>query len=435
MIHTKAKTQKNDKRIAVVGLGYVGLPLALLLSEKQYDVVGIDIVKSKVESINSRISPFPDTHIDKQLQNTNLVATTDYSKISESSKIIICVPTPVNSDKSPNYFPLISACESVGSYMVKGQLIVIESTINPGVSEEVVLPILEKNSGLKAGKDFSLAHCPERVNPGDTKWNVANIPRVLGGLDKKSTKMAYALYSSIIDAPIKKMQSLKEAEACKIVENSFRNVNIALVNELAMSFEGLGIDVVSVIQGASTKPFAFMPHYPGCGIGGHCIPVDPHYLIDYAKKTTGFSHHLLKMACDTNEQMPIYTVELLKKGLSEVNHKIEGTKVCVLGLSYKADMADDRESPSHEIIKQLQNVGIKTVAFDPFIPQKSDAITIQSAIADCVAIIVATNHTEFLHLSPSQLEGTSVKLIIDGRNCLNSKQFAMSSILYKGVGR
>lgn len=431
----KITKSKKNNGIGVVGLGYVGLPLALLLSEKQYDVIGIDIDKSKVDLINSRTSPFFDTNIHKQLKKTKLVATTEYSQISGVSTIIICVPTPVNSDKSPNYFPLISACESVASYIVKDQLIVIESTINPGVSEEVVLPILEKKSGLIAGSDFSLAHCPERVNPGDEKWNVSNIPRVIGGLDEKSLQLAYKMYSSIVDAPIKLMQSLKEAEACKIVENSFRNVNIALVNELAMSFEGIGIDVVNVIQGASTKPFAFMPHFPGCGIGGHCIPVDPHYLIDYARKTTGFSHHLLKMACDTNEQMPIYTVELLKKGLSEVNQKVEGMKVCVLGLSYKADMADDRESPSYEIIKELQNAGMKVVAFDPFIPNKSHAPTIQSAIKDCVAIVVATGHAEFLHLSPSHLEGTSVKLIIDGRNCLNSKQFAMSSIVYKGIGR
>lgn len=429
------KKQKKIKSVAVVGLGYVGLPLALLLLENGYDVIGLDIDRPKVDSINLRIAPFENTHIQKQLEKITLLATTDFKKISDVSTIIICVPTPVNADKSPNYLPLISACESVASNMVKGQLIIIESTVNPGVSEELILPILIKKTGLLPGKEFSLAHCPERINPGDSNWNVSNIPRVLGALDKKSMMLALSLYTSIISAPIKSMQTLKEAEACKIVENSFRNVNIALVNELAMSFEKLGIDVVNVIEGASTKPFAFMPHYPGCGIGGHCIPVDPHYLIDYAQRTTGFSHSLLKMACDTNEKMPLYTVELVKTGLTEVNQEIIGTKVCVLGLTYKADVADDRESPSYEIIRELQTLGLEVSIFDPYIPAKSSALTMSDAINDCAAIVIITNHTQFLDLSPSYLEGTSVRLIVDGRNCLNATKFGLSSILYKGIGR
>jgi UDP-N-acetyl-D-glucosamine dehydrogenase len=279
----------NNRTIVVIGLGYVGLPLALLADRKGYKVIGIDVISEKVELLNRRTVPFADQEIAEQLKNSSLEATTDFSRIKDVSIIIICVPTPIYENNMPNFEPVENACRSIAPFLQKEQLVVLESTVNPGFCENIVLPILEKESGLKCGKDFYLAHCPERINPGDKKWNIENINRVVGGFDETGLQKAIEFYKSIISAEIKPMASLKEAEAVKIVENAFRDINIAFVNELAMSFSRLNIDVVNVINGAATKPFSFMPHYPGCGVGGHCIPVDPYYLIEYAKKN-GFKY-------------------------------------------------------------------------------------------------------------------------------------------------
>ncbi|MDQ5889745.1 MAG: dh protein, partial [Patescibacteria group bacterium] len=271
---------EKDNKVTVLGLGYVGLPLALLASRKGYKVVGVDLNIEKIDLIKQKKSPFQDDELQKEIEQTSLNVSNSFESIRETDIVIICVPTPVDDNKMPDYTPIESACESIGPHLKKGQLVILESTVNPGVCEEVVIPILERVSNLKVGKDLSLAHCPERINPGDKKWNVSNIPRVVGGFDSESLNRAVTFYTNIVDASIKPMGSLKEAEAVKIVENSFRNINIAFVNELARSFAKMDIDVVNVIDGAATKPFAFMAHYPSCGIGGHCIPVDPYYLIE-----------------------------------------------------------------------------------------------------------------------------------------------------------
>jgi len=339
--------------VAVIGLGYVGLPLALLVDSKGYDVIGIDYDVRKVDSVNSGKSTFVDQEISTQLQARKLNAQNNYAGIEKAQVVIVCVPTPVDSEYMPDLGPVSSACTEISKNLVRGQLVIIESTINPGVCEEVILPILEKHSGLVCGRDFFLAHCPERINPGDEKWNVSNINRVVGGYDKKSLDLAVQFYESIIEASIKPMGSLKEAEAVKIVENSFRDINIAFVNELAMSFTKLGIDVVNVIDGAATKPFAFMAHYPGAGVGGHCIPVDPYYLIEYAKQN-GFNHKFLAVAREINNAMPQFVIDQLKESFLDIGKKIEDSKVTVLGLSYKANVGDVRESPAIEIIKLLR---------------------------------------------------------------------------------
>lgn len=274
---------QKTKSIAVIGLGYVGLPLALLAERKGFAVIGLDIDKEKISLIRNKVSPFKDDAISEELKSTSIVVTTEPSSLAEVDVIIICVPTPVHKNHLPNLEPVIRASKSIAQYLKRGQLVVLESTVNPGVSENVIIPLLEE-SGLKAGKDFYVSHCPERINPGDTKWSLVNIPRVVGSLEKVGLEKTLALYRSLIEADIVPMHSLKEAEAVKVVENSFRDINIAFVNELAMSFSTLGIDVTNVIKGAATKPFAFMPHFPGVGVGGHCIPVDPYYLIEYAQK-------------------------------------------------------------------------------------------------------------------------------------------------------
>jgi nucleotide sugar dehydrogenase len=333
----------------------------------------------------------------------------------------------------PNLEPVISACESMASFISSGQLIVLESTVNPGVSEEIIIPILEKNSGLKAGKDFYIAHCPERIDPGNSNWDVETIPRVVGSLEEKGLKKAVAFYESILKSKVKPMESLKEAEAVKIVENAFRDVNIAFVNELAMSFQCLGIDAVNVIEGAATKPFAFMPHFPGCGVGGHCIPVDPYYLIDYAKKN-GFHHEILSLARKINNNMPKYVIDLLVTKLQKINCKLPTTRVAVLGLAYKPDIDDDRESPAYKIINSLQNFGAKVVAYDPFV-KSSSAASLESALSGAQAVIIATAHSEFRCLQPADFLKAGVKIVIDGRNCLNKEIFINSDLLYQGIGR
>lgn len=420
--------------IAVVGLGYVGLPLALLSGRKGNTVIGVDIDAKRVALLNARVVPLLDTETAKQLKSSNIEATTDFSRIKDASVIIICVPTPVYKNRMPNLEPVQTACKGIAPHLQAGQLVVLESTVNPGICENIVLPILQKESGLQCGKDFYLAHCPERINPGDKKWNVENIPRVVGGFDAVSLQKAISFYSSIIGAEIKPMASLKEAEAVKIVENAFRDINIAFVNELAMSFSRLGIDTVHVIDGAATKPFAFMPHYPGVGVGGHCIPVDPYYLIDYAKQN-GFSHEFLSLARRINDGMPKFAVDLTVKGLGEAGIAIKGATVAVLGLAYKPEIGDCRESPSFEIIKHLEAYGAKVVSFDPFVLDGSTVKTLDEAVKGADAIILATCHNVFKELEPDYLVKNGVKVIIDGRNCLPKAEFLAAGIIYKGIGR
>jgi len=425
----------RDKKVAVIGLGYVGLPLALLASKKGFYTTGIDLDEKRVKLIQGRISPFYDETIQKELQTTSLKVSNNFKEVASTDVVIICVPTPVDEYKMPDYSFIQGACENISPYLKKDQCIILESTVNPGVCEEIMIPIIERVSKLKVGKDISVAHCPERINPGDKKWNVSNIPRVVGGLDKKSLEMAVEFYRSIIDAEIKPMASLKETEAVKIVENSFRNINIAFVNELAKSFARLNIDVVNVINGAATKPFAFMPHYPGCGIGGHCIPVDPYYLIEYAFKTNGFKHDFLALACKTNESMHQYTADMVRDELSKKGILIENARVAVLGLAYKKDIDDCRASPSFEVMKYLGEMGAKVVSYDPHVLSRSSVKTLKEALIGTDAVLVATDHEEFRNLSVDDLESFNIKSVIDGRNCLKKEDFLTSSISYKGVGR
>ena len=427
--------QKEQKTVTVIGLGYVGLPLALLVDRKGYRVIGIDTNEQKIKLLREKIVPFKDITLEKDLKKSNLEATTDFAGVKEADIIVICVPTPVYENKMPNLEPIESACRAIAPHLQHGALVVLESTVNPGVCDTIVIPLLERGSSLKAGKDFFVAHCPERVNPGDIKWHVGNIPRVVGSLEAIGLEKALAFYQSIIDAEIKPMGSLMEAEAVKIVENSFRDVNIAFVNELAMSFSTLGIDTVRVIQGAATKPFAFMAHYPGCGVGGHCIPVDPYYLIEYAREN-GFHHEFLSLARQINARMPEYTVEQVILALKKKEIAISRAKITVLGLAYKADIDDRRESPSFEIIACLKKAGTKVVTYDPFVPDMSDAATLDEALAGADAVVVATNHSVFVDtLTPEYLGAHGIKMVIDGRNCLDKGKIMSAGIDYIGIGR
>lgn len=424
----------QNKALAVIGLGYVGLPLALLASKKGWKTIGIDNSSEKVVMLQRKESPIVDEKISKDLKTTTFRATIDFSEVKNVSIVVICVPTPVHENHVPDLGPVESACKGIAPHLQKGQLVILESTVNPGVSESVVLPILEKESGLQAGRDFYLAHCPERINPGDTKWNVENIPRVVGSLEEVGLMRAIEFYSSIITGAVKPMGSLQEAEAVKIVENSFRDINIAFVNELARSFSHLGIDVVRVIEGAATKPFAFMPHYPGAGVGGHCIPVDPYYLIEYAK-VNGFQHDFLALARRINNSMPQFTAELVQSALNEKKKAINGARVAVLGLAYKSDISDCRESPSFEIIKHLRELGASVVAHDPFVLQKSDAQSLDEALEGSDAVVIATAHSVFKALTPDDFKKYGIEVIVDGRNTLDREAIKKAGLVYRGIGR
>ncbi|TXH00716.1 MAG: nucleotide sugar dehydrogenase [Candidatus Moraniibacteriota bacterium] len=420
--------------VAVIGLGYVGLPLALRASERGYRVIGLDTSEKKIALLKERQSPIPDPALIEQMKQFEFTPTTDPSTLREADIILICVPTPVDEMYYPDLTPVREAATMAAKNLKKGALVVLESTVNPGVSEEVIQPILEAE-GHTVGSDVYLAHCPERINPGDPKWNVSNIPRVVGATDATGLERALDFYRAIVDGEIRPMKSIREAEAVKIVENSFRDINIAFVNELARSFDVLGIDTKDVIEGAATKPFAFMPHFPSCGVGGHCIPVDPYYLIERAKQS-GFDHRFLKIAREINNQMPLYTVELLQDALNEEKMALNGTVVGVLGLAYKANIDDLRESPSLRIIKALQDHKAEVITFDPHVLGRSTEKSLETFLEKADCLILATDHRVFKEqLTPELLKQYNIEVLIDGKNCLDKKAFQSAGILYKGIGR
>jgi nucleotide sugar dehydrogenase len=420
--------------IAVVGLGYVGLPLALLAANKNLTVVGLDIDQRKIDSLANKKSYIDDVS-DQQVANSAATFSNDFTLIKNIDAVIICVPTPVSEEKQPDLTPVRGAVSAVAPYLKDGALVVIESTINPGVCDEIVLPLLEEVSGKKVGKDIYLAHCPERINPGDPKWNVSNINRVVGANSQVELDAAVALYEHLIDAEIKPMGTIKEAEAVKVVENSFRDINIAFVNELAMSFHKLGINVENVIDGAATKPFAFMPHRPGAGVGGHCIPVDPYYLIEYAH-SYGFEHDFLRLARNINEDMPQFTISLLSEALNEVKLPLNGTHITLLGLSYKANVGDDRESPANALRNLLNKAEAKVTVYDPYITHNSTVNSLKDAVNDASALVIATGHDEFKNFDFQALANEGVKIIIDGRNVYRHKinEIKSAGLIYKGIG-
>lgn len=421
--------------VTVVGLGYVGLPLAVLSAMKGYTTQGLEHNAEKVDLVNRGKNFLQDEFLKENFRSGMVKASTKSAILKKSDIIIVCVPTPVDAQYNPDLGPVRGAIAAIAQNInaKKRPLVIIESTINPGVCEEVVEPMM-REAELKEGYDYDLAHCPERINPGDPKWNVTNIPRVVGAANAKGLKHAVQFYESILDANVRPMKSLKEAEAAKIVENSFRDINIAFVNELARSFDALGIDVVDVIAGAATKPFAFMPHWPSCGVGGHCIPVDPYYLIERAKKA-GFDHQFLRTARGINNGMPKYTVDLLQNKLNEVGLPMNKTAVGVLGIAYKADVNDVRESPALPIIQQIKRLKANVLTYDPYIPKHSTEKSLKAILKKSTALVLVTNHTMFVTIDPKLFQKHGIKVIIDGKNCLDKTEIEKLGIVYKGIGR
>lgn len=425
--------EKKNQSVCIIGLGYVGLPLAVQSALRGYEVYGLDSDKEKINKISSGKSPIKEDFLEINLPKVNIHATTDSKIIKKCDISIVCVPTPIDEKKLPDLAPVKGAVEDIIKNFKKGQLVIIESTINPGVCEEVIEPMFEE-AGKVVNKDYYLAHCPERINPGDPKWNVTNINRVVGAFDKKGLQWAADFYENIVDGQIMQMSSIREAEAVKIVENSFRDINIAFVNELAKSFDRLGIDVVEAIKGAATKPFSFMAHWPSCGVGGHCIPVDPYYLIERAK-LSGFDHEFMKIARKVNLSMPEYTIELLQDALNEVKMPLNGTTVGVLGLSYKANVSDLRESPVKELVKLLKENKANVLVFDPYVLNKSTVKSLGELFKKSDAILLATDHNEFKKISSEDLKKNGIKVVIDGKNCLDKESIKKLGIVYKGIGR
>ena len=400
MPNLEQKLKNKTAVIGIVGLGYVGLPLALAFSKAGFKVLGFDIQQKRVDLVNkgqSYIADVSSASLSAVVATKDLEATTDQSRIKEVDAICICVPTPLTKTKDPELSYVISESETVSKYLQPGQLVVLESTTYPGTTREVMLPILER-SGLKAGKDFYLAFSPERVDPGSKNFNIKNTPKVVGGIDSKSTKLAELLYSQVADVVVT-VSSPEVAEMTKVFENVFRNVNIALVNELTLLCEKMGISVWEVIDAAATKPFGYMPFYPGPGIGGHCIPLDPYYLANKAREYD-FHTRFIELAADINEQMPYYVVSRIMEALNAKGKSLKGANILMLGVAYKRDVEDTRESPSLKLIQLLREKGANVSYNDPYVANIKVSESTMTSVeltdkrlskADCV--VIATDHT------------------------------------------
>lgn len=417
------KIQQRTATIGVVGLGYVGLPLAVEFAEVGFHVIGLDVQQEKVDLLNSGTSYIPDIPTERLapfVESGHLRATTSYDDLSVVDAISICVPTPLRKTRDPDMSYIIQASQSISKICHSGMLIVLESTTYPGTTEEIILPEIIKND-LVVGEDVFIAFSPERIDPGNKHYSVHNTPKVVGGITSDCSEVAKALYGTAIKE-IVSVSSPTAAEMVKLLENTFRAVNIGLVNEMALMCDKLDVDVWEVIRAAATKPFGFMPFYPGPGLGGHCIPVDPHYL-SWKLKTLNYTARFIELASEVNTSMPLYVVDKIVDGLNNYERSVRGSRVVVLGVAYKRDIDDVRESPALDVISLLREKGADVVFHDPFVPsirlennviQKSQAYSTDLLkSADCVVII--TDHTDFNWNEVAQHS----KLIIDTRNVLN----------------
>ena len=420
MYKTLEKKIKEKKAVVgIIGMGYVGLPLAVELGRVGFTIIGIDINPNKSKLINagkSDIDDISDDDLKPLVKAGKLKVTTDFSVLKEVDCVPICVPTPLSKTKDPDVSYILSAVEEVQKYLHPGQLVILESTTYPGTTEELILPMLEE-TGLKVGKDFFLSFSPERVDPGNPKYGTKNTPRVVGGVTPWCTQVTKLFYEQSITKAVA-VSSTKSAEMVKLLENTFRSVNIGLVNEVALMCDRLKIDVWEIIDAANTKPFGFMPFYPGPGLGGHCIPIDPHYL-SWKLKSLNYYARFIELAGDINSHMPEYVVERTSRALNEREKSLKGTKILILGVAYKRDIRDVRESPALDVIKLLQNAGAEVTYTDPYVPSIRMDDSIMKSVklnaeilksSDCVVII--TDHSNFDYDMVVQ----NAHLIMDTRN-------------------
>jgi len=425
------KIQNKEAKIGIIGLGYVGLPLAIEFCNAGFDVTGFDIDPEKVSLLKEGKSYIK--HIDiSSLLKGSFTPTTDFSRLSDMDCIIICVPTPLNKYREPDMTYVFSTTETIAKYLRKDQLIVLESTTYPGTTDQDLRNILEK-TGLKAGQDFYLAYSPEREDPNNKEFSTRTIPKVVGGYTPKCLEAAKTLYDQIIVKTIR-VSSTSAAEATKLLENIYRSVNIALVNELKMLFDRMGIDIWEVIEAAKTKPFGFQPFYPGPGLGGHCIPIDPFYLTWKAREYD-FSTRFIELAGEINTHMPYYVVQKTIEALNEHGKAIKGAKILILGLAYKKDVDDPRESPSFRLIELLEDKGAIVDYNDPYLPKapkmrkhkiSKESVSLtkeQLSIYDC--ILIATDHSDY----DAEFIIENAKLVIDTRNLIGRIDIKSSKVV------
>jgi UDP-N-acetyl-D-glucosamine dehydrogenase len=419
----KKKIRDRSAKVGVVGLGYVGLPLAMEMAREGYQVTGIDLIREKVEAVNSGISYVLDVPSETLLSFVSankMRATQSLAAVEKLDTLNICVPTPLRKNKDPDLSYVVAAVEAIRNHIRPGQLIILESTTYPGTTKEIVLPILEE-SGLRVGRDFFLAYSPERVDPGNPTYVTRNIPKVVGGVTPRCTEIAVLLYQQFIETVLP-VSSTDCAEMVKLLENTFRSVNIALANEMALACHSFGINVWEVIEAAKSKPFGFMPFYPGPGLGGHCIPVDPYYLT-WKARVNGCEPRLIELAGHINSQMPAFTVQLIADALNEKGKTIKGSRILAIGVAYKRDTNDVRESPALQVLEALYSKGASISFSDPYVSSvnireqtiKSIDLTAEALRSmDCVVIL--TDHSTVDYA----LVAKCSPLIVDTRNALKS---------------
>jgi UDP-N-acetyl-D-glucosamine dehydrogenase len=418
----RRRIESHQARVGVVGLGYVGLPLAVEFAQVGFNVTGIDIDKNKVDSLNrgeSYIQDVPTSVLKPLVEAGKLRATTDFAAVEQLDTINIAVPTPLRKTKDPDMSFIVRSCEEIAKHFHAGMLLILESTTYPGTTDELMLPMFERE-GFKVGEDFFMCFSPERVDPGNPNFQTKNIPKVVGGITPACTELGALFYGKALEKVVP-VGSTRVAEMVKLLENTFRMINIGLANEIALMCDRMGINVWEVIDAAATKPFGFMPFYPGPGLGGHCIPIDPFYL-SWKSKQAGIEARFIELAGHVNGQMPHFVVDKIQNALNEHSKPLKGSRVHVLGVAYKRDIDDVRESPALDIIHLLGKRGAKVTYSDPFIPQlRADGVVPEmtgtdpetsAAEADCVVIV--TDHKAFNY--PRIVE--RARLIVDTRNAL-----------------
>ena len=415
------KLRARDARTGVIGLGYVGLPLAVELAQAGYHAVGIDVVAEKVKRVNagdSYIKDVPSEALQAVVSSGHLVATTDFSVLADCDTVNICVPTPLRKTRDPDISYIVASVEEIAKYIHPQMLVVLESTTYPGTTEEVILPMLARDD-FRVGEHFYLAFSPERVDPGNPRFTTKNIPKVVGGVTSRCTEVASALYAGALST-IVPVSSAKVAETVKLLENTFRSVNIGLVNEIALMCNKMDIDVWEVIRAAATKPFGFMPFYPGPGLGGHCIPIDPFYL-SWKAKLAGFEARFIELAGQINGSMPEYVVGRVAEALNQRRKSVNGSRVLVIGVSYKANIDDIRESPALDVMRLLARHGAEVVYHDTFADTRDPELQHVAAravdlspqsVASCDCAVIVTGHDGVDYRSLLE----NIPVLVDTRN-------------------
>jgi UDP-N-acetyl-D-glucosamine dehydrogenase len=417
------KIRGRTARVGIIGLGYVGLPLAVEFAKAGYSVTGIDVSDEKTRSVNageSYIGDIQSTTLAGLVNSGRLRATTDFSAVLELDTINICVPTPLRKTKDPDMSFIVSACQEIAKHFHPGTLVILESTTYPGTTDEVVLPMLQK-SGLEVGKDFFLCFSPERVDPGNPKFQTNNIPKVVGGVTEACTEIGRLFYAQALQTVVP-VSSTQVAEMVKLLENTFRMINIGLANEIAMMCDRIGINVWEVIDAAATKPFGFMPFYPGPGLGGHCIPIDPFYL-SWKTKQAGIEARFIELAGYINGQMPHFVVDKVQNALNDAGKPVRGSRIHIMGVAYKRDIDDMRESPALDVLLLLAKRGAKLSYSDPHVPAlRLDGLMLNASaedgVADADCVVIITDHTAFDY----DALVSRAKLIVDSRNALKGRK-------------